>query len=200
MFCKAPAPIQGRPKGALNACIRYIYGIPRYQHISEHANRIFGCSLDKYYNLRICCAMHHLIGSGRPGYLFNGLQFGRSAWLFNLILPGYRTSARAMLWNDLPQAVRRESSLRRFRNETLLKCVDLQLLMCEFFLTQSKWDQTKHFLTLAIHPNFLIRFFYLIMYKDCCWCQHWLIFFHKTSSFHKFITWSNINPFRCGFS
>jgi hypothetical protein len=54
--------------------------------------------------------IYRLIGSGRPGYLFDGLQFGRSARLFNLIIPSHRTSARAssffvqgaILWNNLP--------------------------------------------------------------------------------------------------
>jgi hypothetical protein len=40
------AAIRGRLKVALNACARYIYGISKYQHITEHANKIHGCSLD----------------------------------------------------------------------------------------------------------------------------------------------------------
>jgi hypothetical protein len=105
-----------RLKVALNACARYIHGISRYQNILELANRILGCSLDTYYNLRmrICCAMYRLNISGRPG--FDGLQFGRSARPFNLIIPGHRSWAYAslflvqgaMLWNGLPPAVRRE--------------------------------------------------------------------------------------------
>jgi hypothetical protein len=35
--------------------------------------------------------MYRLLSSGRPGYLFDGLQFGRSV----LIIPSHRTSARA---------------------------------------------------------------------------------------------------------
>jgi Reverse transcriptase (RNA-dependent DNA polymerase) len=127
IFSKASAAIRGRLKVTLNSCARYIYGISRYQHITEHANKILGCSLDTYYSLRICCTMFRLIGSGRPGYLFDELQFGRSTRLFNLIIPSHRTTARsssffvqgAILWNGLPPAVRRESSFRRFRNECL---------------------------------------------------------------------------------
>jgi hypothetical protein len=33
--------------------------------------------------------------------------------------------------------------------------------------TQSKWDQTWNFLTLANRPNFSICLFYSIMYKNC---------------------------------
>jgi hypothetical protein len=35
-----------------------------------------------------------------PGYLFDGLQFGRSARLFNLILPSRRTSTCASSFFD----------------------------------------------------------------------------------------------------
>jgi hypothetical protein len=87
IFSKASAAIRGRLKLAFNACARYIYGISKYQHIMEHANNTLGCSLDVYYSLRICCTLYRLIGSGRPGYLFDELQCGRSARLFNLINP-----------------------------------------------------------------------------------------------------------------
>jgi hypothetical protein len=71
--------------------------------------------------------MYSLIGSGRSGYLFDRLQFSRSARLFNLIIRSHRTSARAfslffqgaILWNGLPPVVRRESNLGRFKNECL---------------------------------------------------------------------------------
>jgi hypothetical protein len=44
IFSKASAAIRGRLKIALNACARYIYGISKYQHITEHANKMLGCS------------------------------------------------------------------------------------------------------------------------------------------------------------
>jgi hypothetical protein len=101
--------------------------ISRYQHITDHANKILRYSLDVYYSLRICCTLYRLIGSGRPGYLFDELQFGRSARLLNLIVLSHCTTARAssffvqgaILWNNLPPTVRRVSSLRGLRNERL---------------------------------------------------------------------------------
>jgi hypothetical protein len=77
--------------------------------------------------------MYRLICSGRHEYLFDGLQFGWSARLFNIIRTLAGASSffvqGAMLWNGLPPAVRKESSLRTFRIEwieCLLFCVDLQ--------------------------------------------------------------------------
>jgi hypothetical protein len=60
--------------------------------------------------------MCRLIGSGRPRYLFDELQFGWSVRLLNLIIPSHRTSARAyslfvqgaILWNGLPPQEERE--------------------------------------------------------------------------------------------
>jgi hypothetical protein len=73
-----------------DTCARNIYGISRYQHISEHANRILCCSLVTSYNLGICRTMYCLMSSSRPKYFFDELQFGRSARLFNLIIPRHR--------------------------------------------------------------------------------------------------------------
>jgi hypothetical protein len=113
MVSKALVAIRGRLKEALK--------IPA--HLGA---RISVCSLDTYYNLRICCAMYRLIGSCRPGSLFDGLQFDWSTRLFNLVIPRHRTLARAssffvhgaILWNGLQPAVRRDSSLRRFNCQT----------------------------------------------------------------------------------
>jgi hypothetical protein len=73
--------------------------------------------------LWICCTLYRLIGSVRPKYLFDELQFGRSTRLFNLIVPTARASSffvqGAIRWNSLPPAVRRETSLRGFWNECL---------------------------------------------------------------------------------
>jgi hypothetical protein len=87
--------------------------------------------------------MYSLIGSGRSGNLLDGLQFSRSARLFNLIIPSHRTSARAssfffqgaILWNGLPPAVRRErATWGGLRMSVCLICVDLQLLVTYEFL------------------------------------------------------------------
>jgi hypothetical protein len=83
-FSKASSAIRGRLKLALNACARYIYGISRYQHNTEHANKILRCSLDVYYSLRICCTLYRLIGSSRPGFCVNFVVF-----VVNLLLSDF---------------------------------------------------------------------------------------------------------------
>jgi Reverse transcriptase (RNA-dependent DNA polymerase) len=128
IFSKTTARLRERLKIALNSCARYIYGIPRRQHISEHTNKILGVPLDTFFSYRICQAMFRLIKSGSPSYLYDELQFGRSERIFGLLTPSHRSFARAssffvqgaILWNGLPVEVRRESSMGKFKKECLL--------------------------------------------------------------------------------
>jgi hypothetical protein len=70
IFCKSSMKLRERLKLAFNSCVRYIYSISRFQHISPFANKILGVPLDTYYSFRVCCAMFRLIKSGCPGYLY----------------------------------------------------------------------------------------------------------------------------------
>jgi Reverse transcriptase (RNA-dependent DNA polymerase) len=127
IFSKTASGQRDKLKVAINSCARYIYSVPRYQHISQFTNRILGVPLDTYYSYRICCMMHKLIRTGGPRYLFEELQFGHSIRLFNLITPAHRTASRAssffvqgaILWNGLPSSVRREYSVGRFKEGCL---------------------------------------------------------------------------------
>jgi hypothetical protein len=127
VYSKTTLGLREKLKVAFNSCARYIYGVSRYQHISQYTNRILGVPLDTYYSYRMCCAMFKLIRTGGPRYLFDRIRFGQSSRLFNLITPAHRTAARAssffvqgaILWNGLPSSVRRENSVGRFREGCL---------------------------------------------------------------------------------
>jgi hypothetical protein len=74
-----------------------------------------------------CCEMNRIFSTRKPDYLYQELQFGRSAWLSYLIVRGhhYATTASsffvwgAVLWNCLPASVRGESSEGRFRTRNI---------------------------------------------------------------------------------
>jgi hypothetical protein len=115
------ARLRERLKITFNSWVRYIYGISRFEHISDYSNQI-GVVLDLYYSYRICCTMNTIIKSGCPRYLYTELQFGQSSHRFNLIIPAHRLNRSApsfliqgaMLWNDLPPEVKREGSIGKF--------------------------------------------------------------------------------------
>jgi hypothetical protein len=127
IFSKTTAGLREKLKVAFNSCARYVFGMSRRQHISEHANKLLGVPLDVFYSYRICHTMYKLIKSGDPGYLHGRLQFGRSRRMLNLITPINRSNSLAssffvqgaILWNGLPVDVRRESSMGKFKKECL---------------------------------------------------------------------------------
>jgi hypothetical protein len=112
---------------AINSCAGYIYGIFRYELISNYTNRILGGPLAVYYSMRICCMIKKIIKSGGRQYLFDELRFGQSSSLFYLLDPAHSLNARAcsffvqgtILWNDLPPDVKRGGSMDKFRVECL---------------------------------------------------------------------------------
>jgi hypothetical protein len=101
IFAKSSARLREWLKITFNACARYIYGISRLQHISEHTNRILGMPLDVYYDWKICCMMYRLIESRGPEYLSDLLQFGWSTRLRILITPAHRTSGQVESQNSI---------------------------------------------------------------------------------------------------
>jgi hypothetical protein len=46
IFSKSTARVRERLKVAFNSCARYIYGISRYEHITQYDNRILGIPLN----------------------------------------------------------------------------------------------------------------------------------------------------------
>ena len=46
---------------ALNNAIRFIYGLRRYDHISQYKDVLFGCSLEIYLKIINCIYLHNLI-------------------------------------------------------------------------------------------------------------------------------------------
>jgi hypothetical protein len=149
--------------------------------------------------------MYRLIGSGRPGYLFDGLHFGRSARLFNLIISSDIVISAcassffvqgAILWNGLSPAFRREKAVwGGLEMSVCLICIDLQLLvlvMCEFFfllfifsisfLFSFNWHWLVVLLFLLI---LLITTWYVLIHFLYMYCHFILIFYILTRVCHK---------------
>lgn len=106
-----------------NACLRFIYSIRKFDHISHVSDSIFGCSLWDYYNYRALIFLRKIIASHEPEYVFKDLVFAASNRTKNLIIPKH-TSARmnrsfsvrgARLWNGLPHHVKSSDTLPAFK-------------------------------------------------------------------------------------
>jgi hypothetical protein len=63
---------------AFIACTRYVYGLRRFDHISEFSREILGCTLFEYLELRLASFIHKILIVGAPDYLSSRLVLGRS--------------------------------------------------------------------------------------------------------------------------
>jgi hypothetical protein len=64
---------------AFNACTRYVYGLRRFDHISE--------LLFEYLELRLASFIHKIVIAGAPVYLSSRLVLGRSPRHRFLVIP-----------------------------------------------------------------------------------------------------------------
>lgn len=110
---------------AFNNVTRYVYGLKRYDHISNWKKDILGCDIEGYLKARNCIFMFKILKNKIPNYLFEKLNLSRSPRSINLIIPSfnYLNSARlffvntARLWNSLPNILKNINSFHLFKRE-----------------------------------------------------------------------------------
>ena len=107
----------------INSCIRYIYGLRKFDHISKYKNSIFGCSLKDYYDFRNCIFIYNILKSSEPNYISCKLKRLTSVRANNIELPVNRTNilnssffVRGIsFWNMLPLEIKTSPSLKKFK-------------------------------------------------------------------------------------
>jgi hypothetical protein len=107
---------------AFKNCVRFVYGLRRYDHVSEYSRNILGDSFSKYYELRASCMT---IKTTYPSYLNEYLFFDSlRRWhrLLCLTTPSCRhfygkTFFVSIVnsWNRLPVEVKCSASMDIFK-------------------------------------------------------------------------------------
>lgn len=108
----------GRLRVALNCCVRYVYGLSRFDHVSHLQQNLIGCNLEGFYAYRSCMFLRSLLTNNSPAVLHRRLMQTRGRRLQNLIIPANNTVCYAsslfvrgvVNWNSLPPEVKRSSS------------------------------------------------------------------------------------------
>lgn len=103
-----------RLKRIVNTIVRFVYNIPRRDHISGHVKRFLGCSFKNFVNYRNLTLFHRVIKSRTPSGLYNTFVFSRSRRNRQIVIPLIVRSAfeRSYLiriarsWNMLPYYLR----------------------------------------------------------------------------------------------
>jgi hypothetical protein len=127
VFSRSSADVNRRLNIAYNSYARYIYGISRYQSISEYSQRIIGVSYDTFMDLRKCMMIYRVLNGQVPGYLCDRVRRARSTRTMNLLVPNYKTTHRsasffvqgANKWNNVPPVIKVSPSVASFRESFL---------------------------------------------------------------------------------
>lgn len=105
-----------------NVC-RYVYGIGRYDHISNYNLKLYGVSLENLFKIRVLLLLHKVIYEKSPPYLFDRLKFARSNRGNLLISLRHRKLVSdwqfyihaTRLWNTLPHYLQTISNATQFK-------------------------------------------------------------------------------------
>lgn len=113
---------------ALNACVRFVFKINRYNSVSHFQHRLIGCPFKSFGQMRCCQMIFKLANLKKPDYLFNKLQPLRSTRSQKYVFPRHRTSKYGnsffvrgvATWNSLPNELTLEKNAVEFKR----KCIE----------------------------------------------------------------------------
>lgn len=113
---------------ALNACVRYVFNLNRYSHVSHLQKSLIGCNFSNFYKYRSCMVLHRIINSKKPNYLFEKLLPFRNTRTFSFLIPNHSSFyysqsffARGIAnWNRLPVTLKQTPSKNIFKRDLLI--------------------------------------------------------------------------------
>lgn len=112
---------------AFSACLRFVYRLRRYDSTRCYANNLLGAPIMTFLKQRRCSALHSLLKSEEPSYLFDRLTRGSSTRSNVIVIPRHSSAqynrsffVRTLSdYNSLPVCIRRLDSVRGFSRACL---------------------------------------------------------------------------------
>lgn len=125
LFSECSAQCKRRLEVCFNSCVRFIYGLRKYDSIGNKVMCIFGYSLFDYYNVRLARIVFKILLHGQPFYLFRHFHYAHSTRTRTLLMPAHSSSVvdnsfvvrSIRLWNSLPRAAKFANTFFTFKNE-----------------------------------------------------------------------------------
>lgn len=116
--------IMDKLKKLFNSCVRFVFCLRKYDHISQFKNLLLGSSIVNYLEMRICIFIYKILSGANPPYLFEKFLFGNSLRTGHIIIPINRNRILnssffvlgIKLYNNLSPSVRLCKSVKKFRN------------------------------------------------------------------------------------
>lgn len=122
-----PVGTMDRLRVALNCCVRFVYGLNRFAHVSHLQKNLLGCPFQTFYAHRSCLFLRKLMKTQNPPALYQKLVPFRGRRSQNLVIPANRTLTYAssmfvrgiVNWNSLPNSIHWEASEAVFKEKCL---------------------------------------------------------------------------------
>ena len=112
---------------AFNNVVRYVYGLKRYDHVSQFSKLLYGYNFESLMKIRTLSFLHKIIYCRQPTHLYERIIFSRSNRGNNIIL--YRHNTRISeqhffiyalrLWNSLPNIIQLNQNSLGFKKEII---------------------------------------------------------------------------------
>lgn len=123
LFSNCDSTSKRKLNGLFNNVARYVYGLRKYDRISDYAKMIYGVTLDNLFKIRLLIYLQKIIVTKLPNYLFNRITFTRSArgkkvipLLYRTLVSEYQFFVNAIrLWNVLPSDLQLITNASQFR-------------------------------------------------------------------------------------
>lgn len=114
---------------AFSACVRFVYRLRRYDSTRDYTNGILGAPITTYLRQRRCSALHSIIKTRMPSYLFDKLCHGSSVRSGVFLIPRHSSTQynRSFFvrtvsdYNAIPTSVRALYSLPGFSRACLAR-------------------------------------------------------------------------------
>lgn len=127
LHVRPSASSMDRLRVALNSCVRFVYGLNRYAHVSHLQKNLIGCPLENFYAYRSCVFLRKLIKTQSPPVLFEKLLLFQGRRLRNLIIPPNNSTSYSeslfvrgvVSYNTIPPVVKRSTSDTVFKRGSL---------------------------------------------------------------------------------
>lgn len=112
-----------------NSCLRLIFGIRRYEHVTHKLNELQWLNMKNRRILHAACLYFTIIGSGKPPYLYNKITFRSDVHTLNIRFKGTLTPPAhkrqlfkksfsyqiTSVYNNIPRTIRSCRSLLTFK-------------------------------------------------------------------------------------
>lgn len=111
-----------------NSCLRFVFNLRKYDHISEVSDKLLNCKFDDYLECRACFFILNLIRNKSPEYLYEKLRFSFN-FKENLRLKVINSKCKSLhdsvfvsgvrVFNNIPLKIKHLKTITSFRGRYL---------------------------------------------------------------------------------